>query len=238
MQYLTKMKASAQKSIVKIMNDLEDFRWGFSLISLALYFLRRLRKAISMGSFSLTSSLPSPPPLSCTVSQFFHEEIKAPLIKEASETTVPVHDQEGNVSQQTQSCVMKRKGLHYEEKIMQEGTMAYEAHQKGSHDKSSRINSDVLIKKSGQDSLRIIKVGEEDHNNGATNLKMRPGRLVVPQYCPKVELAQEDRKLENKEFEVQGRDFYLASKKGRREVMEDGYGVMIDILGDAKQVMI
>jgi protein phosphatase 1L len=30
----------------------------------------------------------------------------------------------------------------------------------------------------------------------------------------------------------------LASKKGRREVMEDGYGVMIDILGDAKQVMI
>jgi protein phosphatase 1L len=121
---------------------------------------------------------------------------------------------------------------------MQEGTMAYEAHQKGLHDKSSRINSDVLIKKSGPDSLRIIKVGEEDHNNGATNLKMRPGRLVVPQYCPKVELAQEDRKLENKEFEVQGRDFYLASKKGRREVMEDGYGVMIDILGDAKQVMI
>jgi protein phosphatase 1L len=238
MQYLTKMKASAQKSIVKIMNDLEDFRWGFSLIYLALYFLRRLRKAISMGSFSLTSSLPSPPPLSCTVSQFFHEEIKAPLIKEASETTVPVHDQEGNVSQQTQSCVMKRKGLHYEEKIMQEGTMAYEAHQKGLHDKSSRINSDVLIKKSGPDSLRIIKVGEGDHNNDATNLKKRPGRLVVPQYCPKVELAQEDRKLENKEFEVQGRDFYLASKKGRREVMEDGYGIMIDILGDAKQVMI
>lgn len=235
MQYLTKMKARAHRSIVKIMNDLEDFRWGLSLISLALYFLRRLRKAISMGSFSLTSSLPSPPPLSCTVSQFFHEEIKAPLIKEDSETTVPVHDQEGNVSQQTQSCVMKRKGLHYEEKIMQEGTMAYEAHQKGLHDKSSRINSDVLIKKSGPDSLRIIKVGEEDHNNGATNLKMRPGRLVVPQYCPKVELAQEDRKLENKEFEVQGRDFYLASKKGRREFMEDGYGVMIDILGDAKQ---
>ena len=198
------MKASAHKSIVKIMNDLEDFRWGFSLISLALYFLRRLRKTISMGSFSLLSSL------SCTVSQFFHEEIKAPLIKEDSETTVPVHDQEGNVSQQNQNCVMKRKGLHYEEKIMQEGS----------------------------DSLRIIKVGEGAHNNGATNLKKRPGRLVVPQYCPKVELAQEDRKLENKEFEVQGRDFYLASKKGRREVMEDGYGVMIDILGDAKQVMI
>lgn len=57
----------------------------------------------------------------------------------------------------------------------------------------------------------------------------------MPEYSPVVEFSRADRKLENKEFEVQGRDFFLASKKGRREVMEDGYGIMIDILGDAKQ---
>ena len=123
---------------------------------------------------------------------------------------------------------------------MQESTMAHhEAYQKGLHDKSSRNNSDVLIRKFGPDSLRIIKVREGDQNKGtagAPNLKNRPGRLVVPQYCPKMEFAQVDRKLESQQFEIQGRYFSLASRKGRREIMEDGYGVMIDILGDAKLV--
>ncbi|KAF9661513.1 hypothetical protein SADUNF_Sadunf19G0076700 [Salix dunnii] len=178
-----------------------------------------------MGSLSLASSLPPPPPLSC-VSQFLLEERN------------PVHDQDGNISQQIQSCVRERKGLHYEERIMQESTMApHEAYQKGLHDKSSRDNSDVLIRKFGPDSLRITKVREADQNKGtagAPNLKNRPGRLVVPQYCPKMEFAQVDRKLESQQFEIQGRYFSLVSRKGRREIMEDGYGVMIDILGDAK----
>jgi protein phosphatase 1L len=219
------------------MKDLEDFLCGFSIISLALYFLRRLRKAISMASLSLTSpqssSLPSPP-LSW-VSQFFLEKRKVPLIKDDSETTVLVHDQESDVSQESQSGDMKSKALHFEEGIMQE-SMACEAYQKGLHDKSSQKNSDALIRKVGLDSLRIVKMSEGDRSKGATKLKKRPGRLVVPEYSPVVEFSRADRKLENKEFEVQGRDFFLASKKGRREVMEDGYGIMIDILGDAKQV--
>ncbi|KAJ6696930.1 hypothetical protein OIU85_003304 [Salix viminalis] len=171
-----------------------------------------------MGSLSLAP--PSPPPLSC-VSQFFLEE-----------RTVPVHDQEG--------CALERKGLHYGEEIMQESTMAHhEAYQKGLHDESSsRIDSGVLKRKFGPDSVRIMKVREGDQNKGAGGapdlMKNRPGRLVVPPYCPQVEFAQVDRKFENKQFEVQGRYFSLVSRKGRREIMEDGYGVMIDILGDAK----
>uniref|UniRef100_A0A6N2MBN1 PPM-type phosphatase domain-containing protein n=1 Tax=Salix viminalis TaxID=40686 RepID=A0A6N2MBN1_SALVM len=210
------------------MNDLEDFLWGFSIISLALCFLRRLRKAISMASLSLTSpqSSPPPPPLSW-VSQFFLGKRKGPLITDDSETKVLVHDQESHVSQETisQSGDMKSTGLGFEEKIMREGL----------RDKSSQKNSDALIKKLGPDSLRIVKIGEGDRGKGATKLKKRPGRLLVPEYCPKVEFSQVDRKLENKEFEVRGRDFCLASKKGRREIMEDGYGTIIDILGDAKQ---
>lgn len=218
------------------MKDLEDFLWGFSIISLALYFLRRLRKVISMASLSLTSpqssSLPSPP-LSW-VSQFFLEKRKVPLIKDESETKVLVHDPESNVSQESQSGDMKSKALRFEEGIMQE-SMACEAYQKCLHDKSSQKNSDALIRKVGPDSLRIIKISEGDRSKGATKMKKRPGMLVVPEYSPIVEFSRADRKLENKEFEVQGRDFFLASKKGRREVMEDGYGIMIDILGDAKQ---
>ncbi|KAJ6693178.1 hypothetical protein OIU85_003987 [Salix viminalis] len=210
------------------MNDLEDFLWGFSIISLALCFLRRLRKAISMASLSLTSpqSSSSPPPLSW-VSQFFLGKRKGPLITDDSETKALVHDQESHVSQEisTQSGDMKSTGLGFEEKIMREGLRG----------KSSQKNSDALIKKLGPDSLRIVKIGEGDRGKGATKLKKRPGRLLVPEYCPKVEFSQVDRKLENKEFEVRGRDFCLASKKGRREIMEDGYGTIIDILGDAKQ---
>lgn len=219
------------------MKDVEDFLWGFSIISLALYFLRRLRKVISMASLSLTSphqssSLPSPP-LSW-VSQFFLEKRKVPLIKDESETKVLVHDPESNVSQESQSGDMKSKALHFEEGIMQE-SMTCEAYQKGFHDKSSQKNSDALIRKVGPDSLRIVKISEGDRSKGATKMKKRPGMLVVPEYSPIVEFSRADRKLENKEFVVQGRDFFLASKKGRREVMEDGYGIMIDILGDAKQ---
>ncbi|KAJ6433715.1 hypothetical protein OIU84_017419 [Salix udensis] len=141
------------------MNDLEDFLWGFSIISLALCFLRRLRKAISMASLSLTSPQSSspPPPLSWEII--------------------------------SQSGDMKSTGLGFEEKIVREGL----------RDKSSQKNSDVLIKKLGPDSLRIVKIGEGDRGKGATKLKKRPG------------------------------------KKGRREIMEDGYGTIIDILGDAKQ---
>ncbi|KAJ6422238.1 hypothetical protein OIU84_027233 [Salix udensis] len=75
------------------------------------------------------------------------------------------------------------------EEIMQESTMAHhEAYQKGLHDKSSRSDSGVLKRKFGPDSVRIMKVREGDQNKGAGGapdlMKNRPGRLVVPPYCP------------------------------------------------------
>ncbi|XP_057496537.1 probable protein phosphatase 2C 74 [Actinidia eriantha] len=69
-------------------------------------------------------------------------------------------------------------------------------------------------------------------------VRKRPARLIVPDCLPVLDFGEQREKKrmeEEKEFEVEGRDYYLASKKGRREVMEDGYGVMLDILGDPKQ---
>ncbi|KDP45605.1 hypothetical protein JCGZ_17212 [Jatropha curcas] len=104
---------------------------------------------------------------------------------------------------------------------MQEN-LHFEAYQKALHD-------NYLLKDNNNKELGIGKVGN-------VKLKKRPARLVVPEYCPnKLEFGEKDRKLENKEFEVEGKYFCLASKKGRRQVMEDGYAVMTDILGDAKQ---
>ncbi|XWS21960.1 hypothetical protein CRYUN_Cryun30bG0102900 [Craigia yunnanensis] len=65
-------------------------------------------------------------------------------------------------------------------------------------------------------------------------LRKRPAMLLVPEHCPGFELFPR-LELEKKEFEIGGRDFFLASKKGKREIMEDSYGFMVDILGDPKQ---
>ncbi|EEF36866.1 probable protein phosphatase 2C 74 [Ricinus communis] len=211
----------------KDMVHLEDLVWGFSLISLAVYLLQTLRKVIVMAPLCLTSptsSSPSssssfslPSPLSW-VNQFVLEQqqegVHNYFLKETGHS----------------SCERKRKDLSdinlqeenkkliQEEKIVQEN-MHFEAFQKGLHDKCYSLE---------ESSLSVKKVG-------AVKLKKRPARLLVPEYCPKLEFGEKDKKLENKEFEVQGKDFFLASKKGRREVMEDGYGVMLDILGDSKQ---
>ncbi|XVF63436.1 hypothetical protein PTKIN_Ptkin09bG0087000 [Pterospermum kingtungense] len=66
-------------------------------------------------------------------------------------------------------------------------------------------------------------------------LKTRPTMLLVPEYCSGLEIFPSSGLELNKEFEIEGRDFCLASKKGKREIMEDNYGFMVDILGDPKQ---
>ncbi|XP_062073148.1 probable protein phosphatase 2C 2 isoform X2 [Humulus lupulus] len=68
-------------------------------------------------------------------------------------------------------------------------------------------------------------------------LRKRPSRLVVPEYLAGQEFCENGRtrKFENEEVEVEGRDFSLVAKKGMRMSMEDGYGVLLDIMGDPKQ---
>ncbi|XP_022718390.1 probable protein phosphatase 2C 30 isoform X2 [Durio zibethinus] len=73
-------------------------------------------------------------------------------------------------------------------------------------------------------------------SNGRTNtikLRKRPATLLLPEYFPRLEIFP--RLEKKKEFEIEGRDFFLASKKGIREIMEDSYSFTVDILGDPKQ---
>ncbi|MCL7029449.1 hypothetical protein MKW94_015975 [Papaver nudicaule] len=61
--------------------------------------------------------------------------------------------------------------------------------------------------------------------------KKKALRLVIPETS-----LREMRKEEyQKEYEIQGRDYCLASRRGKREIMEDGYGVINDIMEDSKQ---
>ncbi|KAG2714056.1 hypothetical protein I3760_03G008300 [Carya illinoinensis] len=122
----------------------------------------------------------------------------------------------------------------HEEKIMQENKHR-KIYQKGitMPDTHKKENSSALVNDQGSDSFETTKFGGV---NGALKSRKRPAKLVVPAY-PEMESGEMGRKLENKEFEVEGRNFVLASRKGRRMVMEDGYGVMLDILGDPKQAL-
>lgn len=101
------------------------------------------------------------------------------------------------------------------------------------------MQEDLLCKtqERGQESSGVLITQGLDSSGRTPKLRKRPASLVVPQICPADLLigCEMGSNIENRGFEVEGKGFFLASKKGRRNIMEDGYGVMIDILGNPKQ---
>ncbi|XP_060175585.1 probable protein phosphatase 2C 2 [Lycium barbarum] len=69
----------------------------------------------------------------------------------------------------------------------------------------------------------------------STNSRKRPAKLVVPSFVPCLDFGEVGKKFDKTEFETEGRNYSVASRKGRRQVMEDNQGAMLDILGDPKQ---
>ncbi|KAA8528035.1 hypothetical protein F0562_035096 [Nyssa sinensis] len=106
-----------------------------------------------------------------------------------------------------------------------------EAHGKAVHDKYPQGNYGIFTTEKSDSS----PTGEVSKVKALNMSRKRPAKLIVPEYCPSLEFCKKDKKIEEKEFEVDGKDFFLASKRGKRDVMEDGYGVMLDILGDPTQ---
>jgi hypothetical protein len=141
---------------------------------------------------------------------------------------VDATDSYGKMAVNENSGILMIDIVSHEEKITQELNIRNKVHPK-------KENSGVLLIDQGiSDSLEMVDFGGAKE---ALKPRKRPSMLVVPAYSGDMEFGEMGRKLANKEFEVEGRNFSLASKKGRRtSVMEDGYGVMLDILGDPKQV--
>jgi len=67
-------------------------------------------------------------------------------------------------------------------------------------------------------------------------MRKRPAMIVIPESscCVGSGFRKEEEEVEVKELEGSG--YCLASRRGKRHVMEDGYGVITDINGDSKQV--
>lgn len=196
------------------MVDIQELLWGFSVISILLYLFQGLKK---VGCMALTHTSPpsrsSLPPHLSWVDRFFLES------STENSKSRPVYYEHEEHPPKKLARIMNQ-----EESIKDE---------RGLHEKHVEENE-----QSGTSG--IIKV-VGDVKEAPNKLRKRPSRLVLPEYSPSLDLCDKGRKSENniKEyFEVEGRDFFLAGKQGRRMSMEDGHGVLVDIMGDTKQVYI
>ncbi|KAL9262438.1 putative protein phosphatase 2C 30, partial [Drosera capensis] len=75
----------------------------------------------------------------------------------------------------------------------------------------------------------------KNDSNVKIKMRNRPMMLVVPDCEPVMEFRRESMKIENVEFESEGKDHCLISRKGRKETMEDRYRVIMDIKDDPRQ---
>ena len=98
---------------------------------------------------------------------------------------------------------------------------------KGCSLEESRVG-DVKMVVDHHDQVKVVK----------KVMRKRPAMIKIPESCC---VGSEFRKeeVEVKDLEVEGSGYCLASRRGKkRHVMEDGYGVITDINGDSKQVIL
>lgn len=177
------------------MVDLQEVLWGFSIISLSIYFVQGSSK-LGISKFKASAKLINSFIISWFGLLFYIQEKSLDVLGSDSDPQLG-SDRKG--------------GVIFNEESNYLGLMA--------EIETASINS------KGSSSIRM---------------KKRPTMLLVPahdQYCPAdLEIFPSLKKKEF-EIEIEGRDFFLASRKGKREIMEDSYSFMVDILGDPKQVI-
>ncbi|XP_068660856.1 probable protein phosphatase 2C 74 [Aristolochia californica] len=76
---------------------------------------------------------------------------------------------------------------------------------------------------------------EREVNKVCSRMRKRPALIIIPESSRGFEAGEAGNDSVERDFEVQGREFCLASRKGRKRIMEDGYGVITNISGDSKQ---
>lgn len=198
------------------MVDLQELLWGFSVISLLLYSIQGVKKVGSMALTlkSPTASRSSLPPEISWVDRFFGSSTE----NSKSRSVCIENDDDGK-----QPPNKLARTMNLEESIKQEN--------------GKRLHDKKVVEENEQSaSLGITKVGDVV-KEAPNKLRKRPSRLVLPEYSPSsLEFCTKSENNIKEYFEVEGRDFFLAGKQGRRVSMEDGHGVLVDIMGDPKQV--
>lgn len=77
----------------------------------------------------------------------------------------------------------------------------------------------------------MAAVREELHNK----LRKRPASIVIPETCVILDEVCNDSEDEREEVEVEGKESFVASRRGRKKNMEDKYAVITNNAGNYKQ---
>ncbi|KAF8404346.1 hypothetical protein HHK36_009229 [Tetracentron sinense] len=242
------------------MVDIDEFLWSFSIISFVVDFLHFVRKAILYMALSCNSPSSSSPlswmrlssrvllPKNKTLDSENHSSENSCYGKQKADIVAPdspalvskgllKDSQEDSPYRMYQKRNSPQDDL-YSKRIQLEdrcsgphGLIQNEicAESKGYLEENSGI-----LKTEGLHSMATEKIGGV---KVSSKVRMRPARIVIPEAYrpPDLDFYEVSREMGKKEFKVEGRDFFLVSKKGRREVMEDDYGAITDILGNPKQ---
>ncbi|GAB4845072.1 hypothetical protein Ancab_038478 [Ancistrocladus abbreviatus] len=193
---------------------LEEFLLGFSILSAFLYFLSLLMKTISVAAAFRTLPFSSLSPFSRVVQV---------VIKQLGESLAS----ENEISKDSEGQFFGPRGNEEENGVI-EGKMIVEALEKASVGRASSKNNvfgspEIVKGATGYDKAEKMK------------MRKRPTMLVVPEYCPSMEVCRESMKIEDIEFEIEEESYCLASKKGCKASMEDRYQVITSMTGDSKQ---
>lgn len=108
------------------------------------------------------------------------------------------------------------------------------------------VPEQVVVEKErfGEETPKVGKCLFDSETPGVKKLRKRPAKIIIPSIggCggdhglgigEAFFRKDEDAGME---IEVEGTGYCLASRRGTRHMMEDGYGVMTNIHGDSKQV--
>lgn len=121
-------------------------------------------------------------------------------------------------------AILRQGDQHLEQSVIQKGVSLI-----------TREQQEEISVVPYSDGLNSVAAGKESGAKAIGKVRKRPARIVVPQIDQNFGFDEVGLSAGEVEFQVEGRDFCLASKKGGRKVMEDGYGVITDICGNSKQ---
>ncbi|XP_058090056.1 probable protein phosphatase 2C 74 [Magnolia sinica] len=217
------------------MIDMTEFPWNLSLISFLLRFPQMLRKIISM---TLSSS--SPLPSSSPSLPWMHLQSPDSALKHcisASEKCL-----QGNSHSKCQVPVPEGlvfasgkyplQNLRFQPQDLTTKATIFDIEENPQENSHFRRQNFIDKDIKGLNSMGTCKGGEV---KVSSNARKRPARIIIPQCQPDFIFDQVGLDLAEKECLVEGKDYYVASKRGRRMVMEDGYEVITNIHGDSKQ---
>lgn len=240
-----------------MMIDVNEFLWNYILISLLKRSFKLLRKAIRMAFWS--SSPPPPSPISwmgfrspvSSLGGVPFSPANPPQETSGGEThtienslpELPVSVSRGLTPVQEQSPLVNSSTEKYPEENLRFNRTPEKFSELAPQ---NSVQNDVVLMRSERPE-EISMIPKVDGLNSMVmtckrgevkvlgKVKKRPARIAIPQMNKDLDFTEAGLNDGDGEFKSEGRDFCLASKKGRK-VMEDGYAVITDICGDSKQV--